>query len=250
MHNQGFRVTGMDAGRRQVTPGSNPSVSASRLNYTTILTRPGHYPGPVRHLHPHSFCLVKSLFFAEAWRWAVANVERGDRNASTGERVRPTERGEIVSNTTLLTGKNLAEYASDIQTGIGAYEVGDFDELRMLGMAASLAVQLRGLPEIGYQVPAKVSDSLFNIPTVALKPVLRTLSEVGMVRLYESGKTITKIDPDVPYFESVYDKIGDYSAEFSFNETEQAMVAIMSELQKTPSILIGCLRRLEWKSLS
>ena len=74
-----------------------------------------------------------------------------------------------------IVGKELAEYASDIQTGIGPYEVSDFDELRLLGMAGSLAVQLRGLPEIEYAVLVRVSDSLFNIPSLALKPVLRIL---------------------------------------------------------------------------
>ncbi|UFN51795.1 hypothetical protein LPC08_25940 (plasmid) [Roseomonas sp. OT10] len=133
-----------------------------------------------------------------------------------------------------IVGKELAEYASDIQTGIGPYEVSDFDELRLLGMAGSLAVQLRGLPEIEYAVLVRVSDSLFNIPSLALKPVLRILSEAGMVRLYESGRNITKIDPQVPYFENVYDTIGAYSASSSLTETEQAMVAIMAELQKKP----------------
>ncbi len=133
-----------------------------------------------------------------------------------------------------IKGKNLAEFASDIQTGIGAFDVGDFDDLRTLGMAASLAIQLRGLPEIDYSVLVQVSDSRFNIPSVALKSVLRTLSEVGMVKLYESGRTITKIDPQVPYFEDVFDTIGHYSSEFQLTETEQAMVSIMSNLQSKP----------------
>ncbi len=101
-------------------------------------------------------------------------------------------------------------------------------------MAASLAIQLRGLPEIEYSVLAQVSDARFNIPSVALKSVLRTLSEVGMVKLYEAGRTIEKIDPQVPYFEDVFDRIGDYSGEFKLTETEQAMVTIMSELQSRP----------------
>lgn len=133
-----------------------------------------------------------------------------------------------------IKGKNLAEFASDIQTGIGAFEVGDFDDLRTLGMAASLAIQLRGLPEIDYSVLVQVSDSRFNIPSVALKSVLRTLSEVGMVKLYESGRTIDKIDPQVPYFEDVFETIGDYSSEFRLTETEQAMVSIMANLQSKP----------------
>lgn len=136
--------------------------------------------------------------------------------------------------TNLITGKALAEFASDIQTGIGPYEVGDFDELRTIGMAASLAIQLRGLPELEYSVLARVSDALFNIPTLALKPVLRTLSEAGMVRLYESGRTITKVDPQIPYFENLYEKMGEFSNEFHFNETERAMVEIMAKLREKP----------------
>lgn len=133
-----------------------------------------------------------------------------------------------------LRGKSLVEFASDIQTGVGAFEVGDFDDLRMIGMAASLALQLRGLPEIEYQVLAKVSDCLFNIPSMALKPALRTLSEIGMVRLYENGRTIDRVDPQVPYFEDVFERIGDYSSEFKLTETEQAMITIMATLQERP----------------
>lgn len=134
-----------------------------------------------------------------------------------------------------IVGKPLAEYAADIQSGSGQLEIGDFDELKTIGMAASLAVQLRGLPELEYSVLARVSDALFNIPSVALKPVLRTLSEVGMVRLYEQGRTITKVDPDIPYFESVFEKIGDFSSELNYSEVEQAMVIIMAKLQEQPA---------------
>lgn len=101
-------------------------------------------------------------------------------------------------------------------------------------MAASLAIQLRGLPELDYSVLAQVSDSRFNIPPLALKSVLRTLSEVGMVKLYETGRTIDKVDPDVPYFEDVFETIGDFAADFKLTETEQAMVTIMATLQGQP----------------
>jgi len=99
---------------------------------------------------------------------------------------------------TEIKGKRLAEFAFDIQTGLGSFEVSEFDDLRTIGMAASLAVHLRGLPEIEYSVLSQVSDARFDIPAPMLKPVLRLLSEVGMVRLYENGKAITKIDPLVP----------------------------------------------------
>jgi hypothetical protein len=133
-----------------------------------------------------------------------------------------------------IKGKQLAEFASDIQTGLGCYEVSEFDDLRTIGMAASLAVHLRGLPEISYGVLSQVSDACFDIPAPMLKPVLRLLKEVGMVQLYESGKTITKIDPTVPYFEDVYEKIGELSDEFTYNEVETATVRMLCELFTRP----------------
>jgi len=133
-----------------------------------------------------------------------------------------------------IKGKAFAEFAGDIQSGLGSFEVGDFEDLRTIGMAASLAVQLRGLPEIDYSVLQQVSAARFDIPTLSLKPVLRLLSEVGMVRLIESGKAILRVDPQVPYFEDVYETIGSVSADFQFSETEQAMVRIMSELFERP----------------
>lgn len=134
----------------------------------------------------------------------------------------------------MIKGKALAEFAGDIQSGLGSFEVGDFEDLRTIGMAASLAVQLRGLPEIDYSVLQQVSAARFDIPTLSLKPVLRLLSEVGMVRLIESGKSIVKVDPQVPYFEDVYETIGDVADEYQFSETEQAMVTIMAELFERP----------------
>jgi hypothetical protein len=112
--------------------------------------------------------------------------------------------------------------------------VSKFGDLRTIGMAASLAVHLRGLPEISYGVLSQVSDACFDIPAPMLKPVLRLLKEVGMVQLYESGKTITKIDPTVPYFEDVYEKIGELSEEYTYNEVETATVRMLSELFNRP----------------
>lgn len=55
-----------------------------------------------------------------------------------------------------------------------------------------------------------------------------------MVRLIESGKAILKVDPQVPFFDDVYQTLGNVTEEFSLTETEQAMVRIMSELFERP----------------
>jgi hypothetical protein len=133
-----------------------------------------------------------------------------------------------------INGKALAEYASDVQTGLGLYQVSDFRDLRLIGMAALLAINLRGLDDIPYEVLSMVSDHRFDIPNTTLPAVLRLLSEVGMVKLYEKGRAITKVSPEVPYFDDIFDKVGQVSGEFTYNEVEQATVAILAELRSKP----------------
>jgi hypothetical protein len=106
-----------------------------------------------------------------------------------------------------INGKALAEYASDVQSGLGLYQVPDFADLRLIGMAASLAIHLRGLDDIPYNVLSMVSDHHFNIPNTSLPTVLRLLSDVGMLKLYETGRAITKVSPEVPYFDDVFNGV-------------------------------------------
>lgn len=49
-----------------------------------------------------------------------------------------------------LAKKQVAEFAFDIQNGVGRTDIPDFDVLKNVGMAASLAVHIRGLGEIDY----------------------------------------------------------------------------------------------------
>jgi hypothetical protein len=50
----------------------------------------------------------------------------------------------------LLTKKEMAEYAFDLQVGLNGADVPEFDAARLLGTAAVLAVNLRGLGEVNY----------------------------------------------------------------------------------------------------
>jgi hypothetical protein len=74
-----------------------------------------------------------------------------------------------------------------------------------------------------------------SIPSYALKPVLDLLAEIEFVRLFTTGKTITKVTPNIPAFEDVYDGIGAYAdAELTLNGYEQATLAILQSLYKAP----------------
>ena len=134
----------------------------------------------------------------------------------------------------MLAGRKLIELSYDVQAGLGKIDVPDFDGLRTMGMAATLAIHLRGLPEIEYEVLRKVSDHFFSIPSYALKEVLNILAEIEYVQLITSGSKILSVIPDVPHFKDLYAGVGDYFTFSDLNEHEQGTLLILSELQSRP----------------
>jgi hypothetical protein len=128
-----------------------------------------------------------------------------------------------------------AEFAYDLHAGLSTLQVPEFDQLQIIGMAATLAVNIKGLGDIEYEVLRKVSDHFMSIPSYALKPVLEVLAEIEFIRIFKSGKTIEKITPNIPIFENVYRGLGEYAdREIKFNEHEEATVAILSSLYDAP----------------
>lgn len=134
----------------------------------------------------------------------------------------------------MLKGKQLIELSYDIQTGLGIADVPDFDTLRTMGMAATLAVHLRGLGEINYEVLRKVSSHFFSIPTADLKPALQVLAELEYVKLIQKGSRIESVIPQVPRFRDLYEGVGEYFTFSELNEHEQATLMILSQLQNKP----------------
>src|SRR5690554_7575810 len=103
-----------------------------------------------------------------------------------------------------MDGKQLIELAYDIQTGLGNIDVPDFDQMRIMGMAATLAMHIRGLGEIDYELLRKVSDHYFNIPSYALREVVNVLAEIEYIQLSQVGGRTRSIVPDVPVFKDLY----------------------------------------------
>ncbi len=54
--------------------------------------------------------------------------------------------------------RETAEFAYDLHAGLSALTIPEFDQLQVIGMAATLAVHLKGLGEVDYEVLRKVSD--------------------------------------------------------------------------------------------
>ena len=131
--------------------------------------------------------------------------------------------------------RKLAEFAYDLHSGLSSLQITEFDDLQSIGMAATLAIHIKGLGEIDYEVLRKVSDHFMGIPSYALEKILRILDEINFVKVIEKGKRIDKILPNIPVFEDVYEIIGDFAdSECKLNSHEQATLLILEALQKAP----------------
>jgi hypothetical protein len=134
----------------------------------------------------------------------------------------------------MIDGRRLVELSYDIQSGLGNTDVPDFEELRVIGMSATLAMHLRGLAEIEYEILRKVSDHFFSIPSSSLKEALNVLAEVEYVHLLTKGTKIITVTPQVPRFQDLYQGVGNYFTFSELNEHEQGTILILSELQNKP----------------
>lgn len=141
----------------------------------------------------------------------------------------------VVEISEFTMSKQIAELAFDLHSGLATHMVSEFDDLKLIGMAAMLSIHIKGLGEIDYEVMRKVSDHMMGIPSFALERVLRVLQEVGFVQLVQSGRKISKIIPNIPIFDDVYDVIGQYAkSECVLNSHEQATLQILGALQDAP----------------
>lgn len=101
-------------------------------------------------------------------------------------------------------------------------------------IAGLIAIHLRGLGEIEYEILRKVSDYYFSIPSYALKEALTILAEIEYVQLVTKGTKILSAIPDVPRFQDLYEGVGNYFTFSDLNEHEQGTLLILSELQNKP----------------
>src|ERR1700685_3937211 len=130
-----------------------------------------------------------------------------------------------------ITSTQVAEFAHDLQTGLARTDVPQFDRLPIVGMASIIALHIRGLGEIPYDVLRQVADHYFDVPSIALPEVLRVLEEIDYVQLISRSPTsIQNVIPQVPHFRSVHEGLGEYVASIDLTEHEQLCVAILNEL--------------------
>lgn len=131
--------------------------------------------------------------------------------------------------------EEIASKCYDIQATLGSKQVSEFDLLPTIGMMISLSLHIRGLPLIKFEKFRMVAHYYFNIPSYSVKDIVLKLAELEFVELDMEGETIRSVLPTVPYFENVYDRIGEYAGVSSgFNEFEQLALLLLTKLSSSP----------------
>jgi len=80
-----------------------------------------------------------------------------------------------------------------------------------------------------------VASALLGIPRLSVERIVRLLAHVDFVDLVTEGTTIKMVLPKVPYFDGVYDRLGEYfEIEARPDEFEKLTLAIVDKLAATP----------------
>lgn len=123
----------------------------------------------------------------------------------------------------------------EIQIGLGLREVPEFEYLTEVGMAVRLALHLRGLPIVAFDLLKLVAQHFLSIPPIALRRIVELLADVEFVRIYRENKTIKSVLPTVPYYQDLFETMGEYAdSECNFNETEKLTIEIVRRLARAP----------------
>ena len=123
----------------------------------------------------------------------------------------------------------------DIQVSLENKSVPEYESILEIGMMVRLSLHLRGLPLINYDILKLVADYYLQIPALVLKNIVQYLAEIEFVKIDKEGSTIKSILPTVPYFDDVYEIIGEFADnEKHFNEYEQYALEILKRLSETP----------------
>jgi hypothetical protein len=142
-----------------------------------------------------------------------------------------------MTNLIVLAEDNLAARCHEIQVGLSQLEVPHFDTLPFIGMCVRLALHLQGLPPIPYEQVRLVASCFLDIPPTSVKRVLTALADIEFVRLAKTGSTINTVVPDIPYYVSLYKRIGEFANIEGFNELEKLTLDVVQRLSSAPQSL-------------
>lgn len=126
--------------------------------------------------------------------------------------------------------------AHDITLCLERNSVPEFENLHLVGMATRLALHLRGVQPVAYELIKSVAIYLLDFPTTAVRPVLQLLEEAEFLQLVTEGTTIKTVIPKIPYYEKLFDDLGEVSSATGFSEHEQFALELQTRLAGSPLV--------------
>lgn len=123
----------------------------------------------------------------------------------------------------------------EIHLAIKDTEVPRFESIPLIGMAVQLSLHIRGLPLIEFERVKLVASTVLGIPRIAVERIVNLLAEIEFVRLQTEGKRIKALLPTVPYYDDLYDGLGEYMVnEGHIDEFENLTLTILDRLAGAP----------------
>ncbi|WP_413458848.1 hypothetical protein [Herbaspirillum huttiense] len=123
----------------------------------------------------------------------------------------------------------------EIQLAIKDREVPRFERIPEIGMAVQLALHIRGLPIVDYERLKLVASTMLGIPRLSVDRIVDLLAEIEFVKIQKTGKKIETILPLVPFFDDLYDGIGEYLVTSGeLDEFESLTLQIVDRLAQSP----------------
>ena len=123
----------------------------------------------------------------------------------------------------------------EIQLAIRDKEVPRFERIPEIGMAVQLALHIRGLPLIDYELLKLVAATMLGVPRIAVDRIVGLLGEIQFVKIQRDGTRIKAVLPTVPYFDELYEGIGEYLETIAKpDEFENLTLEIVDRLASAP----------------
>lgn len=139
------------------------------------------------------------------------------------------------SPTSAAARADTAARCHEIQVCLGHTEVPDLENVLEIGMGVRLALHLRGLPLLAYDVVRLVATHYLGIPAMAVRRIVDLLAEVEFVALQQEGNTVKAIFPKVPYYQDLYRTMGEFAAtERTFSGAEDLSLEMLRRLARAP----------------
>jgi hypothetical protein len=115
--------------------------------------------------------------------------------------------------------------------------IAELDDVREVGMAANLAVNIRGRDVIGDADALKViAAEELGVEPLLFKTILDLLQHADFVTVHKSGSK-RSIEERVPVHENLYDRLGQVWEERHPSELQEEMISVVNSLASTPILL-------------